>query len=312
MDSPSTHSLKAAPEAPQFRLPAWLRAQKGEPLFLAGAALGALHEFLREPPVWTGVWAQRLALRAAAAACRHLGRSEDEPALRDFWQLRSSDEAVGPSGAVLQAYLRLTGRRSLEPETFRQAALAFGGGQIDTGDLLTMPNPGTGEVSPLVAAAHAAATIANTARGREGELLALWVADAVLAQNLGWKLALPLHSIGMLASRARAPRCDRPFPGAAEWPAAAALAVATTAVTAIDLGADTARRAARLEAAATKVRTKKAEAAIAMLLREDAVTPARIRGKLSDRAARRLLERLVKLGGARELSGRSTFRIYGL
>ena len=48
------------------------------------------------------------------------------------------------------------------------------------------------------------------------------------------------------------------------------------------------------------------------LLREDAITPARARGHLSDRAARRLFDRLVTLGGVRELSGRPTFRVYGL
>ena len=51
-----------------------------------------------------------------------------------------------------------------------------------------------------------------------------------------------------------------------------------------------------------------------MLLADDAVTPAAAasRAGLSDRAARRLFDRLVALGAVRELSGRDAFRIYGL
>ena len=68
----------------------------------------------------------------------------------------------------------------------------------------------------------------------------------------------------------------------------------------------------RLEAVAAKLRAKGAGAALAALLDHDAVSGAtRIPG-MSDRGLRRLFDRLVELGAVRELTGRSTFRLYGL
>jgi len=59
---------------------------------------------------------------------------------------------------------------------------------------------------------------------------------------------------------------------------------------------------------------------VTLFLTEDAVAPAlmlspRIQGTsiaMTDRAARRFCDRLVELGVARELTGRSTFRLYGI
>jgi len=47
-------------------------------------------------------------------------------------------------------------------------------------------------------------------------------------------------------------------------------------------------------------------------LADDAVSAAAPIAGLSDRARRRLFERLMRLGALRELSGRATFRLYGL
>ena len=101
-------------------------------------------------------------------------------------------------------------------------------------------------------------------------------------------------------------------PGDADWERAVNAGYARAAAHAADLACELARRSQKLHVIAPKVRTKNAAPAIETLLREDATTPARARGRLSDRAARRLFDRLVALGGVRELSGRSTFRVYGL
>jgi hypothetical protein len=55
-----------------------------------------------------------------------------------------------------------------------------------------------------------------------------------------------------------------------------------------------------------------AGAVIETLLNEDAVRPSARRGVMSDRGLRRLFDRLVALGGVRELTGRATFRLYRL
>jgi hypothetical protein len=49
-----------------------------------------------------------------------------------------------------------------------------------------------------------------------------------------------------------------------------------------------------------------------LLLSDDAVAASWSSAKLSARGARRLFDRLGELGVVRELSGRATFRLYGL
>ncbi|MCB1547591.1 MAG: DUF1403 family protein, partial [Hyphomicrobiaceae bacterium] len=60
------------------------------------------------------------------------------------------------------------------------------------------------------------------------------------------------------------------------------------------------------------LRSKAAGDVIDRLLGDDAVSGALTTKALSRWASRRLFDRLAELGAVRELSGRATFRIYGL
>jgi hypothetical protein len=64
------------------------------------------------------------------------------------------------------------------------------------------------------------------------------------------------------------------------------------------------------------LRAKGAARAVELFLSQDVLTPVALARAmpeiLSERAARRLCERLVDLGVLRELSGRDTFRLYGV
>lgn len=89
-------------------------------------------------------------------------------------------------------------------------------------------------------------------------------------------------------------------------------AQARAALRVIDQSADIERRADRLIAVAPGLRARGADVVVDRLLSDDAsVASAKIAG-MSDRSLRRLFERLVELGAVRELSGRATFRIYGI
>jgi len=146
-------------------------------------------------------------------------------------------------------------------------------------------------------------------RGGEGELLAAWLADCVLAQRLKWPFALPLLAAALFAGAG--PRAARDGAEGAEG--AGVFAYAKAAARACDCSAELGRRAQRLMAAQPKLRAKGAPAALEALLDEDSLSASsKIGGRISERGARRLFDRLVALGAVRELTGRATCRLYGL
>jgi hypothetical protein len=104
----------------------------------------------------------------------------------------------------------------------------------------------------------------------------------------------------------------RPWPGAGAWIETCWVAYGRAAAHASDLFGELERQSNKLLAVAPQLRAKQAPAVIEMLHNDDAVLPSAVGKLMTDRAARRLFDRLVELGAVRELTGRPTFRLYGL
>ncbi len=303
------------------RAPAWARLSgsfrensEADALYFAGAALSTLDSIVRSDPAWAGVWRRRLALESAAAVAQNLlNRREDEAALRDAVALIRPGQALGPAGRVYAAFRTLCGQGDpFRPERLAAVAAALQA-PLDPQRAAELAaalreTGGRGRPAPVTAAAAAGAVIALRA---DAEPLAIWAADAALARNLGWPTPLPLLASELFVRRATG-EGRRPRPGEAGWDKLVALSYARAALAALDLAQDLSRRACRLTDAAPKLRAKGKGRALEALLGDDAVSATAPIAGLSDRARRRLFDRLVSLSAARELTGRPTFRLYGL
>jgi uncharacterized protein (DUF433 family) len=162
--------------------------------------------------------------------------------------------------------------------------------------------------APFAAAAIVAEVLAVRP---DADLLAFWLADLVLARQLRWPAPVPLL-VGQIQTEAfrGANGRGRIAPGGEGFERAVCLALAQAVAEACRLAADIARRAARL--AAAEAQGERAGAASQMLFDEDAMSGSLTTPNLTRWGSRRLFERLATLEAARELTGRSTFRLYGL
>jgi hypothetical protein len=282
-------------------------------VFLAGANLAALDPILRESPDWAGVWRQRLALQAATASLRLIGRREDQNQLRDAHLLRRPGDDPGPAGRVLLAWRQLVARSPDLSQDGVARAAGFFGLAVSAADLAALADlaadAARADRTAIVVVAEMTERVVKVRP--DAELLALWLADAVLAQKLKWPVRVPLLVTAIFEPGVRVAG-KRPRPGAEGWQHALSLAYAQAAARAVDLAAELARRAETLKAAAPQLRAKGSAAVLAALLAEDALAGSAKIGGISDRGLRRLFDRLVALGALRELSGRPSFRLYGL
>jgi hypothetical protein len=278
------------------RLPAWVTSARAETVedvaFLSGAALSHLHLVVGRNELPHALLRDRLALRAAEACSVFSGRPERAGGLRDAVHLLRPGDLPGPAGEGLIAWRRAVERRVSVPGLHRALP------DVPAGQIAGWLDAGQG--APLVRAAMVLETVLMEAP--RAEVPALILADAALAQAVGWEYLLPVFAAGLNRADLRK-RGD-------DLRVACHRALVLSAVEAVRLAADLARRAAHLKAVAPKLRAKGAGDAVEMFLTRDAVAPGAL--PLPDRAARRLCDRLVSLGALRELTGRETFRLYGV
>lgn len=295
-------------------LPHWVTSSRSEAIetvaFASGAALAMLDVVLRNPRTILSatLLRDRLALNAAVACLKLEGRSETESDIRDAVCLGRAGDALGPAGEMFVAWRRLA-----------QVNVAAGGWEDRIKKVLPAAMAeamSDFDAAALPPVAQASQILSDMLRQfPRDEAAALMLADLTLARAVGWNRPVPLLAAHMARQDIRViadgeydelPRVHR------------AILAACDGV--IRRAADLDRRGAKLRMRAPKLRAKGSEQALALFLSHDAVSPSgmlspMIQGTsiaMTDRAARRLCDRLVELGVVRELTGRATFRLYGV
>ncbi len=306
------------------KLPGWIAAA---PLntpenisFLAGASFAMLDFIWRrdDETIPKNLIANTLTLKAAVATLKLEGRLAREADIRDAYHLTPPGEDGtchwGPDGDLLN-FWRQGVRLRLTSGDWQAMLAELVGEPFD--DLMDdwMKNgvENARRVGPMVAALGVMKKVLKS--DDRAERAACLMSDIVLAKYFRWNHLLPLTALHLTKTSLRELKT-----GTVELEASINAAITKSAQTAFRLAKSLSIRADALRAVAPKLRARGSAEAVALFLSEEAVAPSAMlspyiqgtRTPMTGRAARRLCDRLVELGVVKELTGRATFRLYGM
>lgn len=308
------------------QLPAWVTARSGETpqnvAFLSGATFALLDMILHQlsESIPKDLLRNTLALKAAVATSKLEGRMAREADIRDAYHLTPSDKVGvqhwGPDGEVLE-FWRGAGRIRLGDKDWVDTVASHADGNDFIAEWVDGATTTSIRFGPMAAAVEIMGLVLEV--NDRAERLACFLADVVIAKSLGWDKCLPITALQLTKTDLRELR-DGAKGSKCEAETAVQAAIAKSAQTAFRLANQLTERADALRSVAPKLRSRGSQDAVALFLTEDAVAPSgmlspHIRGtrtEMSGRAARRLCDRLVELGVVKELTGRTTFRLYGV
>lgn len=281
-----------------------------------GMALSRLDSAVRDPDIPLALLGSTLALDAAQATAELEGRRPKLEDIRDAYLFAEDSSARGPDANLLAFWREVSSLRTNARDTDTQVSAVFGDDLGAFAQTLLEESEAQVKASDVIAAV--AQTVGKIAGFDEwAEYAACALGDVVLAKSMRWPKALPMLAQTVTPKLLRALASEQ---GRGQAATELTQRLTKTLSQATRLGKTLADAANNLKAAAPKLRAKTSDAALDVFLSEPAVAPTTmlspiIQGspkKMTDRAARRFCERLVELGVARELTGRGTFRLYGI
>ncbi|WP_346891162.1 DUF1403 family protein [uncultured Roseibium sp.] len=312
--SPPATSVVAPGPLPGWAVPRGQAITDADAAFAAGIALKSLDDLVRSAPAWAGCWRARQALECAAVAVRLTGRNEEPEELRDALLLTAPGDDPGPAGRMFLAFKKLANRHGTLTTPFLADLTDLMGFSWDEQLALSLDHLDAALQSGRAAPFAAADLITAIWSARpDAEVFAFALGDWLIARKLTWERSVPLLMGQRYEPAFRTQGRRGPVrPGDAGFERAVCQALVEATRTALRSAGDIARRAERLVTVSPKIRTKGADAVYQKLLEEEAIAAPAPGTGLSRWASSRLFDRLEKFGAVRELSGRSSFRIYGL